>query len=60
MPNGDFEVVLTNSEIYENRRFDNLAEVWLGGENPDGTYFSDHYKWRLMRSNGVHEVQTRL
>ena len=42
-------------EIYENRRFDNLAQVWLGGGNPDGTYFGDHYKWRLMRSNGVNE-----
>ena len=29
--------------------------VWLGGRNPDGSYFGDHYKWRVMRSNGVPE-----
>ena len=26
-----------------------------GGRNPDGSYFGDHYKWRVMRSNGVPE-----
>ncbi|MFR9068509.1 MAG: hypothetical protein ACLVJH_18240 [Faecalibacterium prausnitzii] len=25
-------------EIYENRRFENIAQVWLGGRNPDGSY----------------------
>ena len=29
-----------------NRKFDNITQVWLGG---------DHYKWRQMRSNGVEE-----
>ena len=29
--------------------------MWLGGRNPDGSYFGDHYKWRVMRSNGVPE-----
>ena len=29
--------------------------AWLGGQNPDGSYFGDHYKWRVMRSNGVSE-----
>ena len=33
-------------EIYEDRRFDNITQVWLGG---------DHYKWRQMRSNGIDE-----
>lgn len=33
-------------EIAENIKFDNITQVWLGG---------DHYKWRLMRSNGVDE-----
>ena len=33
-------------EIWEDRRFDDLSQLWLGG---------DHYKWRLMRSNGVDE-----
>ena len=55
MPLVDYHCHISPKEIYEDRRFDNLAEVWLGGENPDGTYFGDHYKWRLMRSNGVSE-----
>ena len=55
MPLADYHCHISPREIYEDRRFDNLVEVWLGGENPDGTYFGDHYKWRLMRSNGVPE-----
>ena len=55
MPLVDYHCHISPREIYENRRFDNLVQVWLGGENPDGTYFGDHYKWRLMRSNGVSE-----
>lgn len=55
MPLVDYHCHISPREIYEDRRFDNLVEVWLGGENPDGTYFGDHYKWRLMRSNGVPE-----
>ncbi|MCM1149119.1 MAG: glucuronate isomerase [Butyricicoccus sp.] len=55
MPLIDYHCHISPREIYENRRFDNLVEVWLGGENPDGSYFGDHYKWRLMRSNGVPE-----
>ncbi|MDE6454380.1 MAG: glucuronate isomerase [Dysosmobacter sp.] len=55
MPLVDYHCHISPREIYENRCFDNLVEVWLGGENPDGTYFGDHYKWRLMRSNGVSE-----
>ena len=55
MPLVDYHCHIPPQEIYENRRFDNLVEVWLGGQNLDGTYFGDHYKWRLMRSNGVNE-----
>src|SRR5699024_3828313 len=33
-------------EIAEDRKFENITQVWLGG---------DHYKWRQMRSNGVDE-----
>jgi len=55
MPLADYHCHIPPREIYEDRRFDNLAEVWLGGQNPDGSYFGDHYKWRLMRSNGVSE-----
>ena len=46
MPIVDYHCHVSPREIYENRRFDNLTEVWLGG---------DHYKWRLMRANGVEE-----
>jgi glucuronate isomerase len=42
----DYHCHLNPQEIAENRRFSNLAEVWLGG---------DHYKWRAMRANGVDE-----
>lgn len=42
----DYHCHIDPREIWENRRFDNLAQVWLEG---------DHYKWRLMRSNGVEE-----
>jgi len=55
MPLVDYHCHIPPQEIYEDRRFDNLVQVWLGGRNPDGTYFGDHYKWRVMRSNGVSE-----
>ena len=55
MPLVDYHCHISPREIYEDRRFENLAQVWLGGRNPDGTYFGDHYKWRVMRSNGVSE-----
>ncbi len=55
LPLVDYHCHISPREIYEDRRFGNLAEVWLGGKNPDGTYFGDHYKWRVMRSNGVSE-----
>ena len=55
MPLADYHCHIPPREIYEDRRFDNLVQVWLGGRNPDGTCFGDHYKWRLMRSNGVSE-----
>lgn len=46
MPILDYHCHINPQEIYENRRFDNITQVWLGG---------DHYKWRQMRSNGVEE-----
>ena len=42
----DYHCHLDPGEIAADRRFDNLTELWLGG---------DHYKWRAMRSNGVPE-----
>ena len=55
LPLADYHCHLNPQEIYEDRRFSNLAEVWLGGQNPDGSFAGDHYKWRLMRSGGVEE-----
>jgi len=55
MPLIDYHCHISPKEIYENRRYNNIAEVWLGGQQDDGTYFGDHYKWRVMRSNGVPE-----
>jgi len=46
MPIVDYHCHINPREIAEDRRFDNITQVWLGG---------DHYKWRLMRSNGVDE-----
>ncbi len=55
MPLVDYHCHIPPREIYEDRRFEDLAQLWLGGENPDGSFFGDHYKWRVMRSNGVNE-----
>jgi len=55
LPLVDYHCHLNPKEIYEDRRFNNLTEVWLGGVQPNGTYAGDHYKWRLMRSNGTEE-----
>ena len=46
MPIIDYHCHINPKEIYEDRQFDNITQVWLGG---------DHYKWRQMRSNGVEE-----
>ena len=55
LPIIDYHCHISPKEIYEDRRFDNLAEIWFGGRNDDGSYFGDHYKWRVMRSNGTPE-----
>ncbi len=46
MPIIDYHCHVSPREIYEDKRFENITQVWLAG---------DHYKWRLMRSNGVEE-----
>ena len=48
----DYHCHLVPREIAENRRFSDLASVWLGG---GATVSGDHYKWRAMRSNGISE-----
>ncbi|WP_125767669.1 glucuronate isomerase [Lapidilactobacillus wuchangensis] len=50
MPIIDFHCHLNPEEIYENKNFANITKIWLN----EGTY-GDHYKWRLMRANGVPE-----
>ena len=42
----DYHCHIDPREIYEDCRFDDLSQLWLGG---------DHYKWRLLRANGVDE-----
>jgi glucuronate isomerase len=46
MPIIDYHCHVDPEEIAKDRRFENLAQAWLGG---------DHYKWRLMRANGESE-----
>ena len=65
MPLVDYHCHIPPQEIYENRRFEDLVQVWLGGENPDGTYFGDHYKWRVMAKQelnptGKYEIRARI
>jgi glucuronate isomerase len=42
----DYHCHLSPKEIATDHRWANLADIWLGG---------DHYKWRLMRANGIDE-----
>ena len=42
----DYHCHINPEEIAKDRRFENITQVWLGG---------DHYKWRFMRSCGVDE-----
>lgn len=46
MPIVDYHCHISPREIAEDRSFENITQLWLGG---------DHYKWRLMRANGVEE-----
>lgn len=42
----DYHCHLDPKEIFEDKVFENIVDLWLGG---------DHYKWRLMRANGISE-----
>ncbi len=46
MPIFDYHCHLIPEEIAKNKRFNNITEIWLGG---------DHYKWRQMRTCGFPE-----
>ena len=47
MPIIDFHNHLNAREIYEDKCFDNISDLWLSG---------DHYKWRAMRLHGISEA----
>ncbi|MBQ3021726.1 MAG: glucuronate isomerase [Clostridia bacterium] len=42
----DYHCHLSPKEIYEDKQYSNITEIWLAG---------DHYKWRFMRSMGTEE-----
>ena len=46
MPIFDYHCHLPETQILENKEFNDVFEIWLKG---------DHYKWRLMRNFGVDE-----
>ena len=46
LPVIDYHCHINPQEIAEDRKFDSIAQVWLGG---------DHYKWRVMRAGGAPE-----
>ncbi|WP_414048960.1 glucuronate isomerase [Macrococcus animalis] len=46
MPIYDYHCHLDPKLIRDNYHFDNITELWLGG---------DHYKWRAMRAQGIEE-----
>ncbi len=46
MPIIDYHNHLPPDQIVADKTFENLTQIWLYG---------DHYKWRAMRTNGIHE-----
>lgn len=46
LPIVDYHCHLPPGDVAQNRKFNNLFEIWLEG---------DHYKWRAMRANGIAE-----
>lgn len=46
MPIIDYHCHLSERQIAENKKFNDIYDIWLSG---------DHYKWRLMRNYGVSE-----
>ena len=54
MPIIDYHCHLVPQEIFEDKGYENLAQVWLYDQG-----FGDHYKWRLLRANGTDESVIR-
>ena len=50
MPIYDYHCHLSAKDIFEDKKFDSITDLWL----VEG-HFGDHYKWRAMRNNGVSE-----
>ena len=50
MPIYDYHCHIPPAQIAENHKFANIGELMLGG---------DHYKWRVMLSNGVDDKYIR-
>jgi len=48
LPIFDYHCHISPQEIAENKPFTDIADIWLRG---------DHYKWRIMRTNGADESQ---
>lgn len=46
MPIFDYHCHINPQEIAVDKRYENITQIWLYG---------DHYKWRAMRTNGIHE-----
>lgn len=46
----DYHCHLEPKEIYENKNYANISQIWIN----EGLY-GDHYKWRLERDHGVPE-----
>jgi glucuronate isomerase len=46
LPVIDYHCHLPPEQIAQNKKFNNLTEIWLSG---------DHYKWRAMRTLGISE-----
>ncbi len=46
LPILDYHCHLPPADVADNRKFENLTQIWLAG---------DHYKWRAMRAAGVDE-----
>ena len=46
LPIIDYHCHINPQEIAEDKQFENITRIWLG---------ADHYKWRMIRSNGVPE-----
>lgn len=48
MPIVDYHCHINPEDIANDKTYDSITDIWLGG---------DHYKWRLMRANGISESE---